>query len=264
LRFIPETPTTKKIAAAVMAQMNAWFQQAQDNPGDDIWIKYWTIEPTEGGTIAAKCEFIGEPGVIRLAEHIASKFPQYRRVVLGDRITGLPRDGKLTWEEIPKTDSLIDGKKMQVGPFRISRQYVTIEQYFEFMDSTGFVPECEKTGACKFRGYQIASEGKKAGQWPVTHVGLNDAVAFTEWMGGRLPDEAELYTFFECQHARKWEINFGNESWTATRDKNGNAIALCSPYINQQVPPIHQLRRAFPPNNWDYPFISFRVLKNMK
>jgi len=264
LRFVPESPTSHAIASAVKAQMNEWFQHSQDDPAEGLRVKYWTIEAAKGGIIAAKCEFIDEPGVIRLAEHIASKYPQYHRVLLGEKISDLPSDDEIVWEEIPSTQASVDGNELRIGPFRISRQHVTIDQYLRFMEATGFMPECERTGAFKFRGAQIASGGRKAGQWPVCRVGFADAIAFADWIGGRLPEEAELYVFFQYQHERKRKITFGNGCWTSTREASGKIIVLRSPFVNQQPPPIGELRRSYPADNWDYPLISFRVLKNPK
>jgi hypothetical protein len=260
LRFVPETPGNRVIADAVMTAINAWFQDTQQNPPKDVWLKYWETQAAEDGTVAAKCEFVSESAVLRLAKDIASRFPQYHRVILGSEMPGVQRGHEITWVEVPLTQTPIDGKPLNLGPLQISRYHVTIEQYFNFLDATAYVPECERTGACKFRSSQIASGGKKSGQWPVTHVAMEDATAFADWIGGRLPSEAELYAFFEYQYAKNWKIEFGNECWTSTPDASGKAVVLRSPFSNRPPPPIQQLRRSFAQNHWDFPFISFRVV----
>ncbi|MCX5660110.1 MAG: SUMF1/EgtB/PvdO family nonheme iron enzyme [Planctomycetota bacterium] len=265
IRLIPDAPVTRKVLDGAVAHVKSWFSQEQAKPGKDVLIKYWSAETLDDGVILVRCEHVGEAGVRRLTKHLNSKFPQYCRAVLGESDPELPSGIEMAWEEIPETRVMVDGNAVVVRPCRISRHHVTIDQYFQFMDATRFVPECETSGDCIFKGSQIASSGRKSGQWPVTHVCLRDAIAFADWTGTRLPTEVELYALFVLQHQKMRKMSFGNEHWTATLNGNGKAVVIDSqmPHANRPLQPIEKLRQLHPATNWDYPFISFRVLKEI-
>jgi formylglycine-generating enzyme required for sulfatase activity len=77
--------------------------------------------------------------------------------------------------------------KVSVDAFEIDKFEVTNEQFRVFVDQTGHVSTAEKAGeSATWRTY---AEGKP--NHPVVLVSWNDAVAYCEWAGKRLPTEAE-------------------------------------------------------------------------
>ncbi len=73
-------------------------------------------------------------------------------------------------------------------PFWMGRTEVTVKQFGAFVKATGYVTEAEKakeTRTWKAPGFRVA------GNWPVVLVTLNDATAYCEWIGARVPSEAE-------------------------------------------------------------------------
>jgi len=104
--------------------------------------------------------------------------------------------------------------KLFVSPFLIQVNEVTNDQFSAFVSATGYVTEAEKTGGSAqfvktdepsnpLSWWQIdqdtywrepsggQSNIDKKGHHPVIHVTLNDARAYAEWAGGRIPNEIE-------------------------------------------------------------------------
>ncbi len=112
-------------------------------------------------------------------------------------------------------------RMVTLRPFELEAQTVTVSRFAEFVAQTGYVTEAEKFGwSAVFAGLLPAGtaavnplsstpwwarvegadwshpEGPNSnvadrGDHPVTQVSWADAMAFAQWVGGRLPDEAE-------------------------------------------------------------------------
>ena len=97
--------------------------------------------------------------------------------------------------------------KAKVDPFFMDIHPVTVSQFAAFVGATGFVTEAERFGNAGILDYESRQwrliEGANwrhplgpdaeaaAGNHPVTQVSWNDAVAYAEWAGKRLPTEVE-------------------------------------------------------------------------
>jgi sulfatase modifying factor 1 len=91
-----------------------------------------------------------------------------------------PRFCRESWfiTEFPK-------HKVKIDSFYIDKYEVTFRQFIDFIDSTGYKAEGEWQA-----NYQKLDE-RIRDSCPVIGVSWNDAVAFSNWAGKRLPTEAE-------------------------------------------------------------------------
>ena len=96
-----------------------------------------------------------------------------------------------------------------VGAFEIDKLEVTNQDFDRFVAETGYVTGAEQAGETSWRYY-----AKDKPQHPVVKVTWNDAIAFCQWAGKRLPTEAEWEKAARGTDARSYP--WGNQ-WDAAR-----------------------------------------------
>ena len=92
-------------------------------------------------------------------------------------------------------------KEISINPFEIDEHEVTRGQFSKFVVDTQYKTDAEKNGfsyvwngeqSVKEKGiYWKKSNYTSSESQPVTHVSFNDAKAYCEWNGSRLPTESE-------------------------------------------------------------------------
>lgn len=94
-------------------------------------------------------------------------------------------DVQFPWEEAPRRHHRIE---IDVAPFYIDRHPVTNAEFKRFIDATGYRP----ADAHNFLRHFVGSTYPEGwGNKPVTWVALDDARAYAQWAGKRLPREWE-------------------------------------------------------------------------
>lgn len=133
-------------------------------------------------------------------------------------------------------------QRVFVSPFQLQSHEVTNSQFAAFVAATGYVSEAERNGGSA--QFQATSTPEILMSWwrldpharwkapggagsdldgrslyPVVHVSLNDARAYAEWAGGRLPTEVEW------EYAASLGLFESNDPESGMRGPKGEARA---------------------------------------
>jgi formylglycine-generating enzyme required for sulfatase activity len=103
---------------------------------------------------------------------------------------------------------------VRVDSFLIDKYPVTNEEYLTFIRETRYIPD-DTTNYLKHweRGMPVSGQER----YPVVYVSLEDARAYAQWAGKRLPEESEWQLAAQGTDGRQWP--WGNE-FHATKCNN--------------------------------------------
>lgn len=133
--------------------------------------------------------------------------------------------------KISRFDNERPQRKVFVDAFYIDRTEVTNRQYKQFLTETGYEPK-----------HYLDYLPYNAPDLPATVLEWEDAVAYTEWAGKRLPTEAEWEKAARGTDGRFWP--WGNE-WDATKLSGNDGTGLKDGY--KETAPVAQFPQGASP-----------------
>jgi len=132
---------------------------------------------------------------------------------------------------IARFDNERPQRTVYVDAFYIDKFEVTNQQYKQFLAETGYEPK-----------HYLDYEPYNTPNWPAAVLEWEDAVAYTNWAGKRLPTEAEWEKAARGTDGRIWP--WGNE-WDGTKLSGNDGTGLKDGYI--ETAPVGQFPQGASP-----------------
>lgn len=241
-----------------------WMRQRETESPEKWHFCEYSAKVLPSGTVDAFCELMPSDEVDRLACAVAANFDFVGEMRLGEPESGSGTLQTIDWFDVVGRRISIDGVDFDVDGFTISFTAVTVGQFCEFLDDTGWQPIPDKiTGS---PGYTISHFKLNYGQSPkVPLFGLtyDDSVAFCNWSGYRLPSDAELRLFYEAVAAQtRRKFNWDGENWTSTPAGNDKFYIRQGPFAGRPARDKDQYHKPLHRHHYEHlESPSFRIVK---
>lgn len=228
MRFVPSGVFSDR--EAVISHLQSWFADNAAATRPDCDIRSYKVLQSESPSIAAVGEHLTKKALRRLVNSIARRFPELAVVEIGEKIEGFPAGVIFDWVTLPDATVTLD-REYSVLRFAISFTPVTIGQFVQFMDETDYTPMSDRIE--NHPGYLVDHFRLNFGnspKLPLFGVTFDDASAYCDWAGVRLPSEPELHHFFVSMVQQGRTFRWSGECWSTTTYGDDMFVVRDGPY----------------------------------
>ena len=243
LRFVPTTEFHDPESLA--AYVRKWFEENAAKPRADCDVRYFDVREATPAGVAAVGELLTRKAVRRLVDSVARKSAELDRVELGEGIEGAPQGLSFDWVTLPDPRVASDATR-SLDRFAVSFTPVTVGQFEEFLKATCHVPLADRLE--NDLGYLLGNfrlNFGKSPKIPLFGVTYDDAIAYCEWAGLRLPTEPELDLFFVTMCTLERKFDWSGECWSSTSDGGDRFVVRDGPYRKESLSdPVERYRKS--------------------
>jgi hypothetical protein len=256
IRFFPRSKF--EAPGTLVRCLESWFQTNASRPRSDCDIRYWNVTREDPALVEAVCEHLTNKALKRLAQHLAKRCPELDRIVIGETTAGAPvvaAGGGLSfdWAPLPAATVDLNGARHIVEAVAISFTPVTLGQFTQFLDATGYTPVPDKLEYADYLISHFQLNHGKSPKLPLFGVTHDDAVAFCEWAGLRLPSEPELQHFFVSMIQEGRQFKWSGACWTSTAPAPDTFIVRDGPYRAESLrEPLDSYRKTLHRQHYQY------------
>lgn len=241
-----------------------WMRQRETEEPEKWRFCEYAAKVLPSGTVEAFCELMPADEVEQLARAVGDSFDFVAELRLGEPEPGSQTTKRIDWFDVPGRRVEIDGDAVDVDDFAISFTAITVGQYCEFLDVSGWKPIPDRMEDSP--GYTINHFKMNYGQSPkipLFGITYDDATAFCGWSGYRLPTDAELRLFYETVAAQtRRKFKWDGENWTSTPGGDDRFYVRQGPFAGRPADDPDQFRKPLHRHHYEHlEAPSFRIVK---
>jgi formylglycine-generating enzyme required for sulfatase activity len=262
VRAVPGAPRAKDDTFSVTSGEEVRLAPLEnDNSPDERPLRLAEIGPSTNGTLrvnddSSRVTYVPDEdfvGTDRFTYTVSDSRGRRARAAISVMVSPrppTPSDLDIAWERIAPGSFMMGSDrgapstqpphKVEISTaFDMSAHEITVGQFRKFVEATGYRTDAERLGGAWRAGDSLRTPGltwrnpgfEQTDEHPVVCVSWNDARAFAEWMGARLPTEAEWeYAARADVTAPKLPGDWDETTWYA-----GNAEGTTHP-VGQKAP----------------------------
>lgn len=264
IRFRLKKTPTKERCELLATFVVDWMRHREIESPEKWRFCEYSAQVLPSGAVEAFCELMPPDELDQLANAVAANFDFVAEMRVGEPESGSKTLRSIDWFDVPGRPVTIDGTTFDVKDFTISFTAVSVGQFCEFLADTGWKPIPDQIEDDP--GYTISHFKLNFGQSPKTPLfGLtyDDAVAFCEWSGYRLPTDPQLRLFYETVAAQtRRKLPWDGDNWTSTPAGDDEFYVRQGPFSGRPAADKDQFRKPLHRHHYEHlEAPSFRIVK---